>query len=365
MAAHRTLADVTCLQCGAVFRPANRGRKYCSRACTYRAQIKVNPRKCAHCGNLLPDGSRARAYCSKACAYHARSTWKPDNRLKARFIAETRSRHLSASAAARQADLLPVSVSNWLRHKDHRLETPQITKIAAWLGIGLNEAIKLQGGSAEERTHEIALRAAQSPARLAYLERLKHDPAYRRTIAQVISDANRGKHVSPETRAKMSVAVARRFQEDPTRGSRAARHMNTKRATAHRILANLRRWRPGLTPDEQKAEAIRRLLLPPHNVKTDDDARALFAPKPKPRPIRRRASRHPHRCPLLQAMDAEIPRLPSGRRAHRFMPEFERRLRPLEGDRTPDYLVLKDWIADHERRCRKNRSALANGRLSA
>src|SRR3712207_7641417 len=45
------------------------------------------------------------------------------------------------------------------------------------------------------------------------------------------------------------------------------------------------------------------------------------------RSIRRRAPRRPHRRAALIEVDTELPRLPSGRRAHHFMRAFEERVR--------------------------------------
>lgn len=64
--ANRVLPDVACRACGAVFRPAQGSRVFCSKACSAESQ-RNTPKACAGCGcTFTPKHKRVR-YCTPKC----------------------------------------------------------------------------------------------------------------------------------------------------------------------------------------------------------------------------------------------------------------------------------------------------------
>lgn len=310
------------------------------------------PAYCPRCGAAFTQRKPPRTYCGKPCADAAQSIWRPDTKLKAAILAAIRSRRISGTVAALEIGMKPSTLRQSLRRAGSHFQLPQLERVATWLGISTDEAARLQGGTSEEEWRERMRRARTSPKQIEHLERLKTDRRYQRAMLGPAHEATRGKSFTADHRAKISVAL-KEYRQRPD-AHNLSQHKKTLRGRAQTLLIQLRYRHPDWTAAQIEAEGIRRLMLPPFNVKTAEIATALLAPKLKPRPIRRRAMRHPYRCTLLQEMDAEYSRRPNSERAYGFMPEFERRLQEHEGAATPDHLTLKDWIADHEKRCHRH-----------
>ena len=324
------------------------------------AQEQGMIRLCPSCGRDLLDAPAAQRDCDPFCKNVARAEWKLDNDLKRAVGGRIKARQIMAGVVAAESGVGSETVRTWLRRKGHLLKAPQLAAIGAWLGITPEEAGRLQGGTAEEKLIENGRRLFASPGTQAYIDRLRTDPRLRRTTVERAAAGKRGKTVPEDSRARISAGLKNYRQRDDAHP--LGLHKKTLRGRAQTMITSLQQRHPHTPREEITRIAVGRLLQPPYNVRDEETARALLTPKPRRTSVRRRASRRPYRCALLVTLDAELPRLATGRRPHRFMREFEERLRTEEGDATPDYTVLKDWIADHERRCPKHRAHHNNSR---
>lgn len=311
---------------------------------------------CPECGAEFrppPHRAETRKYCGQVCFASAARTWRAHNRLKARFLGKMQAEHLEGTGAARAADVSYDAVVGWFHAPDRRLRATQLKRIAAWLDISLEEAERLQGGSAEARQREIA-----RTAKRVQVERLRTDPTYRQRVGIALSEAGRGRRSSAETRARQSASMKQYRARPDAHPNPAARYKQTPHGRAQTITTSLRRWHPDWPPERVEAEAVRRILTQPttYRVKSEEAARALLAPKPKPRPIRRRAARRPHRCATLIALDAEMPRI-GNKRPYGFIAAFRQRVYEVEGDDMPqDDARLWEWVRDHCQTCPRHRA---------
>jgi transcriptional regulator with XRE-family HTH domain len=184
---------------------------------------------------------------------------------------------------------VPIStLTGWLlRRSKARLNDKNLALIAAWIGIEIEDAIRLQGGTVKERRHEIVftkiaqsekyqarhklfVKGASLPKRLGRRGAKKRAEKYRQQGFSGLSD---------DHRKRISAGRLRYFKREDAK--RPGWHNETLLGRAHLMLASLRRYRPYLSEEECEDEAVRRLLQPPYKVGSKEIARRLLRPKRK------------------------------------------------------------------------------------
>jgi hypothetical protein len=109
--------DRKCAHCGVSLEGRNRGTKYCSRSCNYKAKHRaLNPipegRTCGHCGEPIPASKKVNAvYCSDLCSSRATAAaWAKANPEKnaaktARWIKANPAKHRAWQAKRETAKI--------------------------------------------------------------------------------------------------------------------------------------------------------------------------------------------------------------------------------------------------------------------
>ena len=119
--------------------------------------------------------------------------------------------------------------------------------VAAWLEITPEEAIRLQGGTAEE-LHAASARKAGAANKARKGSKKWQEHARRGLVAA--REALRGKERSPQHRLRLS-AAAKALRDRPG-GHASDQWQGTVHGQARHILSALRWRRPGLSEEELK-----------------------------------------------------------------------------------------------------------------
>ena len=131
----------------------------------YPRAVKRVKLLCPACGGsfeVFPYEVQTTTYCSKACHVNARRSWKPDNRLKARFLGKMRAERLDGAQAAAGIGMPYTSLRAWFDNPDRLLGQAHLASMAAWLDIAVEDAERLQGGNAKDKKRGLALAAIAS-----------------------------------------------------------------------------------------------------------------------------------------------------------------------------------------------------------
>lgn len=317
-----------------------------ARAGLYEGQtIRFN---CATCGQEFEDSALVnRVYCSRRCSAQHRTAFRSDTTLKARVLGKMRARNLNATDLARLTGIGRSTIAQWLLRPHARLRLPSLARVAQWLDISVEEAAKLQDGTAEDQTRERLHRLRDSDAYKRFQKRLRTTPLGRK-FGERATAATRGKAVSPEHREKLSAALRRYRQRPDAHPFQGA----TLRSRARRLLNQLQRKRPD-HDDAAHTEAVERLLQAPYNVPTKQAARALLQPRRKKHP--RGRPFNDRRCEILTSFDATWPRTAASRRAGGFVRGAFERVQRIEGARAPSTEAsFRRWWTVHQAQCLKH-----------
>lgn len=111
---------MSCPTCATEFAPSYKGQRFCSRLCGDLAELVVRRRG----GDL--------------------------NTLQSRFVDELLTRRCSISHVAAQITVSYRTLQSWLNRRNQRLSTKYVSLLAPWLGVTLQEALDLQGGTVEK-----------------------------------------------------------------------------------------------------------------------------------------------------------------------------------------------------------------------
>jgi hypothetical protein len=168
----------------------------------------LRQKTCRACWQVFTPRDDDDKYCSLPCKYEGWSeesaAQKNDTGLAVEFQGKRRRRKITIKAAAREMGMAYSAMRDWLQRENGRLRRENLALLAAWLGISVEVAIKLQDGTAEEHQRDIAARASA-----AYAEKLRSDPKAKRRANKAREPAHaavRGKPKSEEQRRKMSAA---------------------------------------------------------------------------------------------------------------------------------------------------------------
>jgi transcriptional regulator with XRE-family HTH domain len=226
-------------------------QKYCSRA--HRAEGKRQGgemRNCLTCGTefwltasqVAATPALQKRYCKPECrditaGYLSRlgRLKLPSNALRQRLTNRMAADRLTAATVARAAGINRGTIADWLAGRSRTMTQLNLSRLAAWLGIELGDAIRLAGGkTAEDIRGELARRGL---ARLPTRGSARWLAALKKT-----HEKNVGSKRSPETRAKMSIAA------------RTPRHHNQEQEA-------LATWHRGPRKDYQAVNLQLRALL--------------------------------------------------------------------------------------------------------
>src|SRR5207249_18781 len=149
---------------------------------------KVYERWCAGCDSTFISRHPDKKSCSQACEDRLHALARRDgldNDLKRTVQRKLRTVGLTPAAASRELGWPQGGMSDWLTAPGRYLSRPLLRPLATWLGIDLDEAISLQGGTGEEQQRE-AVRKASPEERRRWAGRLWHDPAYAESREQCV-----------------------------------------------------------------------------------------------------------------------------------------------------------------------------------
>ena len=212
----------------------------------HRSASEPTTLNCARCGQTFSAVKPSRRYCSVYCKYEERGRWVIDTDLKARFLAKVRHLKISVRPACAEADATYSSVRGWLKRDEGRLREPALAAVAAWLVISLEEATRLQGGTAEAKRLEATRQGLASSEKVAsYRQRLRTNKRFQRQAVNRMAEAVRGHEKSPDHRKKISTALkAYRQGKSGREPHPLGQHNRTVRGRAQNSLKNYLRRAP-------------------------------------------------------------------------------------------------------------------------
>jgi hypothetical protein len=240
---------------------------------------------CMVCGDLFKPGWPGQKCCSLLCGQWARARWAIDSALKADFVGQLRRRRIPVSVAASEMGLSRGTLNSWLRTQGGRLHQQTLERVAVWLNLSTQQAVMMQGGTAEERQHAIALEALQKANDALHRSRRKRTKSLKAAHASISGCPFTEEH---KRNLSESLKAARALKISPGIGQ----HNRTLRGRAQNTAKSLRHHHPDWTADQVANESARRLLEPPCNVRTKREALALIAPR---QPRLRRVGGRPRR----------------------------------------------------------------------
>jgi transcriptional regulator with XRE-family HTH domain len=215
------------------------------------------------CSNEFRPKYAGQETCSDVC--RGRAHWTPkkgtkstiDNELKRAFRRKLIDERCTIVRAAAEMGVGRVTLSKWLNRPGHQLRTPQLQKIAAWLGLTFDRARELQGGTGEQRVGDLGR------ARIATGTLQDFGPAFwqnkeRSAPAREALRARLTGREKPEAeRAKLSAGL-KAYRQRPDAHPLHA-HNGTQRQAALAIRGNLRRWHSDWTEEKVTAETVARI----------------------------------------------------------------------------------------------------------
>lgn len=306
---------------------------------------------CARCGQTFLAVKPSPRYCSVYCKYEERGRWVIDTDLKARFLAKVRHLKISVRPACAEADATYSSVRGWLKRDEGRLKEPALAAVAAWLGISLEEATKLQGGTAEAKRLEATRQGLASSEKVAsYRQKLRTNRRFQRQVVNRMAEAVRGHEKSPDHRKKISIALKTYRQGKSGREPHPlGQHNRTMRGRAQNSLKNFLRR----TPQPTRAQ-IREWAGTVRNRLGLSVARVLESWRPglERRGLWSRAGRkaNERRHGILQQLKAMARRTATGKLAQGFWAEAAKVVSQDE-DSAISGAELQVWSKRHERYC--------------
>lgn len=141
--------------------------------------------------------------CHPHNTYEVAQPSRHGNKLKRQVLLHLSRTGLSKSAFARNVGWNPSSFKSWLDGDDRMTSRDNLERMAPELGIeSIDEAIRLQGGTAEDRRLEHALVNIE-----ALHKRVADDPALAQAAAERMAKAVRGTHFSEEHREGIRIAL--------------------------------------------------------------------------------------------------------------------------------------------------------------
>jgi hypothetical protein len=154
------------------------------------------------CGIEFTPKDANQVFHSRPCARESRAKTVVDCALKARFMGRRKARGLTRRAAGDQAGINYSALRTWLKTPQSRLGEKNLALMAAWLEISIDQALRLQGGTAEGHRKARALVGLK-----AHNEQARRDPKLVRKAVERMAKAVRGTHHSEEHRARQSVGL--------------------------------------------------------------------------------------------------------------------------------------------------------------
>jgi hypothetical protein len=297
-------------------------------------------RICPGCLSSFASTAKRTTTCSTRCRGLARSSYRVDTGLKRAFLAAIEGRGGTVMQASLAAGLVNSTATAWLRGERARLHEPNLAKVAHWLGVEVDVARQLQGGTAGER-FSAALKA--SPAQGDLVKKRQATGWYAKVTGKAAAVALRGRAQTPEHRARIGEAL-RAYHARPNRAHTPGAHLRTFRGRCQQVLKTLRRHHPELGPAEVMEGAIRRLLEPPYSVGSELSARAFLTRKKDLVRTPGRPALH-ERYGLIQHVRANWPHSSSGQPRPGLWSEIVRRVCEDESQTIPqDRSTLDGWI---------------------
>lgn len=134
--------------------------------------------------------------CHPHNTYEVAQPTRHGNKLKRLVLAHLSQTELSKSGFAAKIGITPSSFRWWLDDDDRMTSRANLERIANALGItSIDEAIRLQGGTAEERQRELAMVKIE-----AQNKRVAEDPALAQAMGDHMANTVRGTHHSEDHR---------------------------------------------------------------------------------------------------------------------------------------------------------------------
>ncbi|MHB8589819.1 MAG: helix-turn-helix domain-containing protein [Candidatus Dormibacteraceae bacterium] len=146
----------------------------------------------------------------------------PSNALRQRLTNRMAADRLTAATVARATAINRGTIADWLAGRSRTMTRLNLSRLAAWLGLELSDAIRLSGGKTAEdlRVESARLGLARLPA----MGSQRWLAALRKT-----HEKNRGSKRSPETRAKMSAAARTQRHRNQTQEALATWHRGARK----------------------------------------------------------------------------------------------------------------------------------------
>lgn len=283
-------------------------------------------------------------FCSVWCKDVKQSKWENDNPLAVAFIARLRNERITTKEATEQSGISRGTLNDWLRLKGRILSRANLEKAATFLGMSFEEALALQGETAEEKQLRVVQEAKPWEEWTAtYNTNSKKRRAWRKNL----SKASKGKPKSDTMRQRLSAAR----KGMPIRNE----HTKTPRWRALSTLHNLRRYHPELSRTEVEALAVARITRN-LNLGSEAAARALLKRPARHAERKARRARKPLRCQLLTETYQARPRRENGERGYGFWALLAAKFRAAEGE-TKSKDQVREWAENHEALCPKNHEA--------
>jgi hypothetical protein len=292
------------------------------------------------CGKVFEPKNRNQLYHEVKCARDgAAQGLKPP--LKAPFMGRVKVRGLTRRAAADQIGIGYSALRTWWQTPGSRLQDNNLALMAAWLEISIDEALRLQGGTAEERRKALALAGLKT-----HNEEVRRDPKLALKAAaavakavQAMNSAVRGTHQSEEHRDGIQQGV-KAYRSRPG-AHPLGQHHNTRRGKAQQLLRSLKGHHPEWSESKLLEEADRRLREPPYSIRDGRVRHLILAPK-------QRVGRPPRedRCKQLCELLAQVEPDRNGGLPRGFVKDAVRALSASEGSVKQD--ALRRFLTDHD-----------------
>lgn len=249
--------------------PAQAGRR--TTRALHHPPRDVEEVACLRCGErfLREKGSQTK-YDSSYCGVRARAQWD-DSGLRRILKKVLDRRELNVREAARQIGVSYVTIRHWLANRDHRLRRKTLRAVVDWLGLGIDieDAERLQGGSSGEHVSELR----KKPGGMAHL--------HTRTVWDAAAATRRGVRLSKKTRQRMSAAAKERWVSgDETQRSKLEEQRARTKSGEFQAQGTFGRFRyrhPDWSFEQLLDATLQRLQEAPFGAKSEREALALLA----------------------------------------------------------------------------------------
>jgi len=206
-------------------------------------------------------------------------TATPHSNLQTRLLERMRLKQHSLAQVAKIAGVKVTTIWQWFNHPERALLEDSLRGIAAYMEIDYSQALVEAGGKTGRDIWSEKGR-----------ENKKHLPLGKKNLAKRREYGAKGGATLRE-RYRSGKLVMSQDHIEKVRASKKANpdgwkgniEKDTLRGKAQSLVGGFRRQ--GLIPEKARAEAARRLLGPPYNVRTEEEALALVASRKKSRKI--------------------------------------------------------------------------------